>query len=472
MMPILLLVTILLGIFGAGGAAEKVCIVGSGIGGASTAFFLQKYSTKPIEIAIYERHDQVGGRLAQVQLGDDKFEAGGSIIANKNRHMRDFVELLGLTPNSDLGDDDFGIWDGKTIFFQTSKSGGSYISQKFTKIWNSLLLLWRYGMSLFQMDSYVSELMEKWDQLYSEEMLVYTRVEDMLKAVDLYEKTQITFEEDLISRGFSSRLINELITLIVRVNYGQNVSMHSLVGAVSLAGSGDELWQVKEGNWKVPQGLIKYTNSTLHLKEEIVSVTCNEGVYEVGLQSNQTDKCDAVVIATPLDEVEISFSPEVDIPGRSLQHTYTTFVRGLINAKYFGADSHENLPTLIGTVEDPLLLFSSISILKSYTDVEKAYKVFSRAPLTEANLDQLFKTRIQTLQLDWGAYPHYTAPETFAPILLDDNHLYYVNTFESAASAMEASAVAANNVARLLLSRMSGRILSCKAAQQQTHSEL
>lgn len=69
--------------------------------------------------------------------------------------------------------------------------------------------------------------------------------------------------------------------------------------------------------------------------------------------------------------------------------------------------------------------------------------------------------RAETYQIDWAAYPHYTTPEQFAPIILDGHNLYYVNTFESAASAMEASAVAGKNVARLLLSRTSGgRILS------------
>lgn len=39
--------------------------------------------------------------------------------------------------------------------------------------------------------------------------------------------------------------------------------------------------------------------------------------------------------------------------------------------------------------------------------------------------------------------------------MLDGKQLYYVNTFESAASAMETGAVAAENVARLIVSRLS-----------------
>lgn len=61
--------------------------------------------------------------------------------------------------------------------------------------------------------------------------------------------------------------------------------------------------------------------------------------------------------------------------------------------------------------------------------------------------------RKETIRINWGAYPHYKVPEVFAPFILDGRHLYYVNAFENAASTMETSAVAAENVARLILSR-------------------
>ena len=63
--------------------------------------------------------------------------------------------------------------------------------------------------------------------------------------------------------------------------------------------------------------------------------------------------------------------------------------------------------------------------------------------------------RIATERIDWAAYPHYSAPEAFAPFILDGMHLYYINAFESAASTMETSAIAAENIARLVLSRIS-----------------
>lgn len=66
--------------------------------------------------------------------------------------------------------------------------------------------------------------------------------------------------------------------------------------------------------------------------------------------------------------------------------------------------------------------------------------------------------RKETIRINWAAYPQYHAPEIFAPFILDGRHLYYVNAFENAASTMETSAVAAENIARLILSRYFGKV--------------
>ena len=49
---------------------------------------------------------------------------------------------------------------------------------------------------------------------------------------------------------------------------------------------------------------------------------------------------------------------------------------------------------------------------------------------------------------DWQAYPHYHPPEHFPSFILDDG-VYYINTIEKAASAMEMSVIGAKNVALL-----------------------
>lgn len=80
--------------------------------------------------------------------------------------------------------------------------------------------------------------------------------------------------------------------------------------------------------------------------------------------------------------------------------------------------------------------------------------------------------RKETIRINWAAYPHYNAPEVFAPFILDGRHLYYINAFENAASSMETSAVAAENVVRLILSRHIGKtIVHSSKSSDSSHAE-
>lgn len=119
--------------------------------------------------------------------------------------------------------------------------------------------------------------------------------------------------------------------MITRINYGQNVSISGLAGAVSLAGSDSGLWSVEGGNWQLASGLIRHSNASLHLHEEISSVSYAGGLYELNSAKGNSYSCDITVVATPLDEIKISFTPPISIPKRKLQHTHATFVRGLLN---------------------------------------------------------------------------------------------------------------------------------------------
>jgi len=71
----------------------------------------------------------------------------------------------------------------------------------------------------------------------------------------------------------------------MRINYGQNVDISGLAGAVSLCGSGGGLWSVEGGNWQMAAGLIEQENVSLHLNKEVASISLMGEKYEV----NSTD---------------------------------------------------------------------------------------------------------------------------------------------------------------------------------------
>lgn len=467
--------------------SAKVCIIGAGIGGTSTAYFLRNFSQNfEHDIHVFEAGGKPGGRVSTIEFEGDYFDSGASIIHEKNFHLVRFARLLGLKPVPQLGDTEIlGIWNGKEFVYRDVILGKDFWSRQVSGWINSFRILWRYGIKgLIQMQLLVKALLDQWSLLYLENRDVYTTVEDLLSSINLYQITQKKLWEILIENGLSPLLINEIVTMIIRINYNQNATISGLAGAVGLAGSSGALWAVEGGNQQIPEGILILSNATFYPNTRITTVTrssdSNKYVLEVGSdkegrkgagegegkgvgegdgegkgerEENETHTCDAVVIAVPLEEGKLELVPSVSVPFRRYQHTYTTFVRGHLNSNYFGV-SEDEIPTTIGTTETEEVPFSSISVLKQYGAKEFTYKIFSRKTMEDELLDRLFRWRRPVTRIDWAAYPKYEAPEKFAPFLLDDYHLYYINTFESAASAMETAAVSAHNVARLLLKRI------------------
>lgn len=72
-----------------------IAIIGAGIGGTSSAYYLRQKFGKDVKIDVFERQE-VGGRLATLNVEGQDFEAGGSIIHPLNLHMKRFVKDLGM----------------------------------------------------------------------------------------------------------------------------------------------------------------------------------------------------------------------------------------------------------------------------------------------------------------------------------------------------------------------------------------
>ena len=70
-------------------------IIGGGIGGASASHFLTELFKENLKIDLFEPN-KLGGRLANIEVGENEYEAGGSVIHPRNKYIQDFVKLLGI----------------------------------------------------------------------------------------------------------------------------------------------------------------------------------------------------------------------------------------------------------------------------------------------------------------------------------------------------------------------------------------
>ena len=154
-----------------------------------------------------------------------------SVVSNKISH------------NSLGPDSRFTIIDENGVLFQ--QSPWSFLQP--------LQLIYRYGiLSMLKLHYFIQGMLEDFANIYpflNDGHSVDT-VEDMLKVMSpnsrknkslndygMLDLVEISLENELLRQSQPQNLIDELVTVAVRVNYGQMPdSVHAFVGSVALAG--------------------------------------------------------------------------------------------------------------------------------------------------------------------------------------------------------------------------------------------
>ena len=85
------------------------------------------------------------------------------------------------------------------------------------------------------MDKFITNMLKNF-QIYiswQKNQEAFESVPEMLKAMggkEFYEYTQQTTRQTLEKIGLKSRLIDELVTAVIRINYGQDVTLNGFAG--------------------------------------------------------------------------------------------------------------------------------------------------------------------------------------------------------------------------------------------------
>uniref|UniRef100_G3TN71 Prenylcysteine oxidase 1 n=1 Tax=Loxodonta africana TaxID=9785 RepID=G3TN71_LOXAF len=429
---------------------EKIAIIGAGIGGTSAAYYLRQKFGNDVKIDVFER-GEVGGRLATMMVEGQEYESGGSIIHPLNLHMKRFVKDLGLSAAKGF-DGLMGVYNGETLVFEESR----------WFIINMIKLVWHYGFQFLRMHMWVEDVLDKFMRRiyrYQSHDYAFSSVEKLLHALggdDFLGMLNRTLLETLEKAGFSEKFLNEIVTPVMRVNYGQSMNINSFVvtGAVSLASAESGLWAVGGGNKLVCSGLLQaskgnlISGSVMYIEEKTrTKQTGNptkmyEVVYQTGSETH-SDFYDIVLVATPLNRkmsniTFLNFDPPIEEFHQYYQHIVTTLVKGQLNTTMFGTAAVDKFDlTAILTTDDPNLFINSIGIVypvrekdnsEPSTDGTHVWKIFSKDILTQKQILKL-------------------------PSIILHDRLYYLNGMECAASAMEMSAIAAHNAALLAYHR-------------------
>ena len=228
-----------------------------------------------------------------------------------------------------------------------------------------------------------------------------------------------------------------------------------------MAGVQPGLWSVHGGNNQIPEKLIEKSGAKLYQEEVVrVSLLSDSSVYEVETKQ-RVQLYDIVILACPLvaglSEIKFeNFPKPISVFSGRYHQTVATFVKGKVNASYFGFKSESQLPSAL-FLSNPDLTFNSLGKQEPVNFKKndptprgnRVWKIFSKKPQTDTDLSLLFTEIDEVQAVDWLAYPHYKSRSESSLTFELYTGLYHVNSIEWAASAVEMSVLAARNVALL-----------------------
>lgn len=477
------------------GLGQRVAIVGAGIGGAASAYYLREVLGERASLTIIEESLRVGGRVENVSYthatgATTPLEIGASILYSGNQNLMTAIGKLKLhagPPIFDTDDGTTGIWDGHRLVFQSSP----------WSLVTAFRVLWRYGWGMFELRRVVRTTLSNFTKIYALQNgtksggstsggLAFETPEALWEALGLFDLTQLTIRDFLAAQGVGapdSKLVTEFVGSIQRVNYNANNDINALAGLVSLCPTvTGEVVSVEEGNAAMAVAMLQDAKASLMLNVTVETVQIMGGgggkrksyrlLREDGQpvmvrhkveEEEQEEEFDAVIIATPfafsklaVEGLEIDQPAITDLPPKKYTTTHATFIQGRIRPGFFGPSTlqQDRIPASVYVKEGANVPISSLSlhIMLNVTDGTGIYKLFSSDLLESSFIDAVFFSGWEELHhRKWQAYPSYHPPEKMTPFLIrPGKRICYVNALETAVSAMEISAIAAKNCALLL----------------------
>jgi len=434
----------------------KVGIVGAGIGGTSASYFLSRLVPEAV-ITVFEK-GKVGGRLATVEVNGRLYESGGAIIHDANKYMVDYLDLCGLERRDTPADERFSLHKSGKIVFQ--EWGYSLVDKA--------RMAWKYGLtSLLRLETFFSDVLAKFLGIYKklDSGVQYGTVTEILEAMDtdMVDLTSQSLKNKLIQLDLSNEVIEQLVTVATRFNYGQMPDhVHAFVGAVGLIGFDKKLWAVEGGNFRVAECALNMSRASL-VRAEVSEVRKSDSndKFVVKYSSEQSsdileDEFDVVIVAAPLtqDKTSIVTPPNNVFPG-NYHTTVATVVSGNLlpdGIGYYG-DSNAVTPNNFYLSDNyPMWSVEKLTPVDYSSTLDHSlppvYKLFSSHPLSSSELAKMFSNIESASVTNWLAYPSYTVSDDLTNFQILPG-LFYTSRIEWAASAMEMSVIAAKNVANM-----------------------
>ncbi|CAD8136680.1 unnamed protein product [Paramecium pentaurelia] len=406
-------------------SAQRVAIVGCGIGGATLAQLI------PSAI-VYESYYQCGGRINHVLIpGLNALEFGATFFIKENEYVQKQIEQRNLEYyKRDLGK--LAILKNKQLVLQKADSD----------VINIVKMVYNYGLSPKKMKDITDEVLINFKSIYSflESGKYYKNFDEFLQIIKLND-IKMNFTEYLNDNGIDQKFQEEFVDAILLAIYNQK-GVNTIAGLISMIAAFNDAYSIKGGNRQL---IDEEKINVIHSKVDIIHRLQN-GKYQIF-----NDEYDYVVMAS-LVNLDISFDNIREMNSFQYvkyQSTYVYVVAGKISQKYLGVNP-EDLNTII-ILDDTNVTELKQECVKCFQGWN-VYKVQGRS---ELQLDQIFETHQIVHKKVWdAAYPQLNQNLLNTDFEYEKN-FFYLNSIESLASCMELMMIQAKNIANIIKERHS-----------------
>ena len=453
-----------------------------------------------VNITVYERSDNVGGRSRTVNVYNDPrhpVELGASIFVKANRNLFSAAQDFGLTIEeaaetvSKESLATLGVWNGNEFVYVQMRGARTW--------WDLARLLWKYGLDPIRTQQLTARIISRFLKMYSQPYFPFQSLSQTVHDLGLSDATSVLGTSFLKQNQIMGAFATDIIQASTRVNYAQNIGeLHGLETIVCMATDG--AMSIKGGNWQIFDAMLDAAQAHLVLNNSVSSIMRQpDATYTISSRALQhsgpsegllRDKYDTVVLAAPLQFSSLRFAPRLARPPAVIEYVdlYVTLLTTphRLSATKFNIHPTAPVPEVILTTlpnrstsdsnRSAPSGFFSISTLRTIENVayyparkEYLYKIFSATPLNASFLGTLFDfldtpssliaiSDISKRDIGWSyekvwhSYPYLHPRKTFEDIELAEN-LWYTSGIESFISTMETSSLMGMNIARLIVDR-------------------
>ncbi|CAD8049937.1 unnamed protein product [Paramecium primaurelia] len=403
--------------------AQKVAIIGCGIGGATLAQLIPSAT-------VYESYYQCGGRINHVLIpGLNAVEFGATFFIKQNEYVQKQIEKRNLQIyKRDLGK--LAVIKNKQIVLQKTD----------LDVINIVKMVYKYGLSPKRIKDITDEVLINFKSIYTflESGQYYKNFNEFLQIIKLND-IKMNFTEFLNENEIDQQFQEEFVDAILLAIYNQK-DVNTIAGLISMVAAFNDAYSIKGGNRQL---IDEEKINVIHSKVDIIHRLKN-GKYKIF-----NDQYDYVVVAS-LVNLDISFDNIREMNQFQYvkyQSTYVYIVAGKISQKYIGVNP-EDLNTIV-ILDDGEVTELKQECLKCFSGWN-IYKVQGRS---ELKLDQIFETHQIIHKKVWdAAYPQLSQSLLNTEFEYEKN-FFYLNSIESLASCMEFMMIQAKNIANIIKER-------------------